>query len=81
MRPGSALLCPYCREPIGFDDQGTLIGADPDWPQVRYSKAALEDKKQSDGAPAAMSLEEWAKLYRFQRPGTREPLENYPYAP
>lgn len=31
--------------------------------------------------PANMTLEEWAKKYRFQQPGTNEPLENYPYAP
>jgi len=33
------------------------------------------------GAPASMSLEEWARKCRFDRPGTKEPLENPPYAP
>jgi hypothetical protein len=81
MLPGVALLCPYCHEPIGFDEQGMLAVAPLDWPHVRYSRTALEDRKHSDGAPAGMSLEEWAKTYRFQQPGTSEPLEDYPYAP
>src|SRR5262245_16679624 len=81
MRPGAALLLPYCHQPIGFDDQGVLVAAPSDWPQVQYSRAALEGKKQADGAPSSMSLEEWAKKYRFQQPGKSEPLENYPYAP
>jgi len=81
MKPGAGVLCPYCRQPIGFDGQGSLVLAPGDWPQVRYSKAALESKMQTDGAPPGMSLEEWAKKYRFQQPGQNEPLENYPYAP
>jgi hypothetical protein len=81
MKPGTALLCPYCYQPIGFDDQGALVIASLDWPQVKYSRAALEDKKCSDSAPASMTLEEWAKIYRFQQAGRNEPLENYPYAP
>jgi hypothetical protein len=81
MKPGAALLCPYCHEPIGFDDQGILVAAHHGWPHVKYSRAALEDKKRSDGAPAGMSLEEWAKTYRFQQPARNEPLEDYPYAP
>lgn len=81
MKPGAGLLCPYCQQAIGFDDQGLLIAAPADWPQVKYSKAALEFKQQSDGAPPSMPMEEWAKKYRFQQPGRTEPLENYPYAP
>ena len=81
VKPGAAVLCPYCQQPIGFDDQGNLVAAASNWPQVKYSKAALENKKQTDGAPAGMSLEEWAKKYRFQQPGKNDPLENYPYAP
>jgi hypothetical protein len=81
MKPGTGLLCPYCHQAIGFDDQGQLDAAPEDWPVVKYSRAALEDKKQLDGAPVSMSLEEWARKYRFDRPGSKEPLENYPYAP
>src|SRR5437879_777746 len=51
MKPGTAVLCPYCQQPIGFDDQGTLVAAPSNWPQVKYSKAALETKMQTDGAP------------------------------
>jgi hypothetical protein len=81
MKPGAALLCPYCHEPIGFDDQEALVIASPDWPQVKYSRASLEEKKLSDGAPANMALEEWARTYRFQHAGKSAPLEDYPYAP
>lgn len=81
MKPGAALLCPYCHEAIGFNNQGFLDVALKGWPVVKYSKAALEAKKQADGAPAGMSLEEWAKNYRFDRPGFKEPLKDYPYAP
>jgi hypothetical protein len=81
MKPGVALLCAYYHNAIGFDDQGVLVAAPVDWPQVRYSKAALEDKKQTDGAPPTMSLEEWALAYRFQQPGNNRPFEDYPYAP
>jgi hypothetical protein len=81
MKPGAALLCPYCHHAIGFDDQAQLMAAPKGWPEVKYSRAALEDKKQTDGAPASMSLEEWARKYRFDRPGSTEALENHPYAP
>jgi hypothetical protein len=80
MKPGAALLCPYCHEPIGFDAQGILQPAPIDWPQVQYSKSALVNKKQTDGAPANVTLEMWAKTYRFLQPGTHDPLEDYPYA-
>ena len=81
MKPGAALVCAFCHERIGFDDRGDLVVASDDWPEVRYSRASLEDKKVADGAPTTMNLEDWAKAYRFQKPGTAEPLENYPYAP
>jgi hypothetical protein len=79
-RPGAALACPYCSTPIGFDANGALIRAPAGWPLLRYSRAALELKMHHDGAPVGTTLEQWARDYRFDQPGSHQPLTNYLFA-
>src|SRR5262249_17232996 len=79
-KPGAALACPYCNTPIGFDPNRKLMRAPVGTPLLRYSRAELERKKVLDGAPASATLEQWGLLYRFDRPGTHQPLVNYLFA-
>jgi hypothetical protein len=78
--PGAALPCPYCRELLGFYDHGQPRVPQSGWPVLRYGRAELEVKKRADGAPADVTLEEWALRHRFTQPGTHLPLGSYVYA-
>lgn len=82
-KPGAALACPYCGEPISFDDQGNLEAALSGWPLLRYSRHVLFNKMtgaNEDNQPPQTPLPEWALKHRFMQPGTHNPLENYIYA-
>jgi hypothetical protein len=79
-RPGAALACPYCDGLIGFDDQGQPQAPQSGWPVFRYGRAELEAKRQEDGEPTTTPLPDWARRYRFMRPGSHQPFGNYTYA-
>lgn len=79
-QPGAALACPYCNEPIGFDQSGKPCIPEAGWPIFRYGRAEMELKKQADGEPAHVSLTDWGRRHRFTQPGTHEPLNEYTYA-
>jgi hypothetical protein len=77
---GAALACPYCNGLIGFDDQHRPRVPEQGWPVFRYGAAELELKKQADGEPAGVALQDWALRHRFTQPGSHNPLSNYTYA-
>jgi hypothetical protein len=79
-RPGAALACPYCNQLIGFDGSGKPQVPESGWPVFRYGQAELEIKKQSDGEPAFVSLQDWALRHRFLQPGSHDPFGSYTYA-
>lgn len=79
-RAGGALACPYCNGLLGFDDSGLPQVPQPGWPVFRYERALLEKKKEDDGEPAHVSLQDWALRHRFIRPGTHPPFSSYTYA-
>jgi hypothetical protein len=79
-KPGGAVACPYCSTPIGFPTPGKLGLAQPGWPIYRYSQQLLEMKRESDGAPEGISIQQWALEYRLTEPGSHKPFENYRYA-
>lgn len=79
-KPGAAIACPYCGGLLGFDDSGRPQAPRPGWPVFRYGRAELEVKRQADGEPPDIPLEEWALRHRFTRPGTHLPLSGYTYA-
>ena len=79
-KPGAALACPYCNGLIAFDNDGNVSPPTSGWPIFRYGRALCEDKKLTDGEPAATALSDWALHYRFINPGTHLPMTEYTYA-
>ena len=79
-KPGGALVCPYCSGLIGFDDFEQPSLPETGWPVFRYSQAELESKKRDDGAAPSASIADWARAFRFTKPGTHEPFASYAYA-